>query len=155
MATHASILAWRIPTDRGAWWAMVHGNPVGEGTTRRGTATPVHRPQRPAGSTHSSTRGLRPPEQLPNNMAPAASQDLLSLPGCHRFLHKLSKRVLPLGLCTGCSFCLELCQPFSRSSSSSLRSLGSYPDLPSESRPVFLMMYSAYKLNKQGNNIQP
>ena len=27
-------------------------------------ATPVHRPQRPAGSTHSSTRGLRPPEQL-------------------------------------------------------------------------------------------
>ena len=28
------------------------------------TATPVHRPQRPARSTHSSTRGLRPPEQL-------------------------------------------------------------------------------------------
>ena len=27
-------------------------------------ATPVHRPQRPAGSTHSSTGGLRPPEQL-------------------------------------------------------------------------------------------
>ena len=24
------------------------GNPVGEGTTRRGTDTPVHRPQRPA-----------------------------------------------------------------------------------------------------------
>ena len=38
--------------------------PVGEGTTRRGTATPVHRPQRPAGSTHSSTSCLRPPEQL-------------------------------------------------------------------------------------------
>ena len=38
------------------------GNPVGEGTTRRGTATPVHRPQRPVGATHSSTRGLRPPE---------------------------------------------------------------------------------------------
>ena len=37
---------------------------MGEGTTRRGTATPVHRPQRPAGSTHRSTRGLRPPEQL-------------------------------------------------------------------------------------------
>ena len=27
----------------------------------KGTATPVQRPQRPAGSTHSSTRGLRPP----------------------------------------------------------------------------------------------
>ena len=25
MAIHSSILAWRIPTDRGAWWATVHG----------------------------------------------------------------------------------------------------------------------------------
>ena len=25
MATHSSILAWRIPMDRGAWWAMVLG----------------------------------------------------------------------------------------------------------------------------------
>ena len=25
MATHTSILAWRIPMDRGAWWATVHG----------------------------------------------------------------------------------------------------------------------------------
>ena len=25
MATHSSILAWRIPTDRGALWATVHG----------------------------------------------------------------------------------------------------------------------------------
>ena len=25
MATHSSILAWRIPKDRGAWWAIVHG----------------------------------------------------------------------------------------------------------------------------------
>ena len=24
-ATHSSILAWRISTDRGAWWATVHG----------------------------------------------------------------------------------------------------------------------------------
>ena len=24
MATHSSILAWRIPMDRGAWWATVH-----------------------------------------------------------------------------------------------------------------------------------
>ena len=23
-ATHSSVLAWRIPMDRGAWWAMVH-----------------------------------------------------------------------------------------------------------------------------------
>ena len=25
MATHSSILAWRIPMDRGAWWATGHG----------------------------------------------------------------------------------------------------------------------------------
>ena len=25
MATHFSILAWRIPVDRGPWWATVHG----------------------------------------------------------------------------------------------------------------------------------
>ena len=24
MATYSSILVWRIPVDRGAWWAMVH-----------------------------------------------------------------------------------------------------------------------------------
>ena len=24
MATHSCILAWRIPMDRGAWWAAVH-----------------------------------------------------------------------------------------------------------------------------------
>ena len=25
MATHSSILAWKSPMDRGAWWATVHG----------------------------------------------------------------------------------------------------------------------------------
>ena len=25
MATQSSIVAWRIPMDRGAWWATVHG----------------------------------------------------------------------------------------------------------------------------------
>ena len=25
MATHSSVLTWRIPMDTGAWWAMVHG----------------------------------------------------------------------------------------------------------------------------------
>ena len=27
LATHSSILAWRIPMDRGAWWAIVQGVP--------------------------------------------------------------------------------------------------------------------------------
>ena len=43
---------------------LFEGNPVGEGTKRRGTDTPMHLLETPAGSTHSSTRGLRPPEQL-------------------------------------------------------------------------------------------
>ena len=25
MVTHSSILTWRIPMDKGAWWATVHG----------------------------------------------------------------------------------------------------------------------------------
>ena len=25
MTTHSSILAWRIPMDRGVWWATVYG----------------------------------------------------------------------------------------------------------------------------------
>ena len=25
MTTHSSILTWRIPMDRGAWWAAIHG----------------------------------------------------------------------------------------------------------------------------------
>ena len=25
MATYSNIFAWRIPMDRGAWWATVHG----------------------------------------------------------------------------------------------------------------------------------
>ena len=32
MATHSSFLAWRIPMDRGAWWATVHG--VAQSQTR-------------------------------------------------------------------------------------------------------------------------
>ena len=32
MAAHSTILAWRIPMDRGAWWATVRG--VAESQTR-------------------------------------------------------------------------------------------------------------------------
>ena len=30
MATYSSILAWRIPMDRGAWWAAIHGVEKGQ-----------------------------------------------------------------------------------------------------------------------------
>ena len=29
MTTHSSILTWGVPTDRGDWWATVHGVTVG------------------------------------------------------------------------------------------------------------------------------
>ena len=35
MATHASILGWRIPMDRGAWRATVHGVAKESDTTER------------------------------------------------------------------------------------------------------------------------
>ena len=45
MATHSSILAWRIPRDRGAWQATVHGVPKGQ-------------TQQKQLSTHTCTHGL-------------------------------------------------------------------------------------------------
>ena len=33
MAIHFSILAWRLPMDRGAWWVTVHG--VAQSQTRQ------------------------------------------------------------------------------------------------------------------------
>ena len=39
---------------------LFEGNPVDEGTTQRGTDTLVHRLEKPAGSTYSSTSGLSP-----------------------------------------------------------------------------------------------
>ena len=40
MATHSTILAWRIPMDRGAWWATVYGIAKGSDVTeRRSTST--------------------------------------------------------------------------------------------------------------------
>ena len=37
MATHSNILAWRIPMDRGAWWAT-----VGVQRVRHNSATFTH-----------------------------------------------------------------------------------------------------------------
>ena len=41
MVTHSSILAWRIPVDRGACWAIVHGATESDTTERMSTSTSV------------------------------------------------------------------------------------------------------------------
>ena len=38
MPTHSSILAWEIPIDRGALWAVVHGGCKEQDLTRHSTA---------------------------------------------------------------------------------------------------------------------
>ena len=37
MATHSNILAWKIPMDRGAWWATVYGVTNSQMTERLST----------------------------------------------------------------------------------------------------------------------
>ena len=40
MATHSSILAWRIPTDRRAWWASPWGLKESDTTEQLSTHNP-------------------------------------------------------------------------------------------------------------------
>ena len=42
MATHSSILAWKNPKDRGAWWATVHGVTKSQMTEQLNTTTPTN-----------------------------------------------------------------------------------------------------------------
>ena len=42
MVTHSSILAWRIPMDRGAWQATVHGVSKSNTTEQLSTAQDVN-----------------------------------------------------------------------------------------------------------------
>ena len=42
MATHSSILAWRTPTDRGAWWVIVRGVAESDMSERLSTAHTEH-----------------------------------------------------------------------------------------------------------------
>ena len=49
VATHSSILAWRIPMDRGAWWVTVHG--IVKSWTR---------PEQPSTAQHRRLRTLVP-----------------------------------------------------------------------------------------------
>ena len=59
MTTHPSILAWRIPVDRGAWRAAVHGGGKESDTTER-LSTAQHRADElplSRGIAHTTGRG--------------------------------------------------------------------------------------------------
>ena len=65
LATHSSILAWRTPMDRGAWWATYSP----QGHKERGTTetTPTHRKTGPGrGVTFWSYRLCQPYSKASN-----------------------------------------------------------------------------------------
>ena len=43
IATHSSILAWRIPMDRGTWQATIHGVAESDMTERLGIAYNIYK----------------------------------------------------------------------------------------------------------------
>ena len=61
MATHSSILAWRIPMDRGTWWTVVHE--VAKSQTGRSTAQHITFKQEGIMLSHSLELWLQHPNQ--------------------------------------------------------------------------------------------
>ena len=82
MAPHSSTLAWKIPMDRGAWWATVHG--VAKSLTRLSDFTftfHFHALEKEMAS-HSSTLAWR----IPGMGEPGGLQSM----GSHRVRHDWS-----------------------------------------------------------------
>ena len=153
MAPHSSTLVWKIPMDRGAWWAAVHG--VTKSRTQLSHFTFIfhfHALEKEM-TTHSSVLAWRIP-------GTGESGGLLSM-GWHRVGHDWSDLAAAAAALT---FIKRL---FISSSLSAIRMVSSaylrllifllailIPACASSS-PAFLMMHSADKLNKQGDYIQP
>ena len=66
MATHSSILVWKIPMDRGAWWAAVHG--VAKSRTRLSDQA-QHSSGRRAGKGVGDQRGATGSPEIMNGVS--------------------------------------------------------------------------------------
>ena len=81
-ATHSSILAWRTPTDRGAWWASIHG--VSKSQTRpKQLSTHTH--------AHRSNAGAETKISISTSLFPGALWETRRKLICFtqvRFIHK-------------------------------------------------------------------
>ena len=66
LTTHSSIFAWRIPLDRGAWWATVHG--FAKSRTRLSNQVHTH--------THTHTQCLTGPAYLTEHAEPHLCRQL-------------------------------------------------------------------------------
>ena len=71
MATHSSILAWRIPRDGGAWWAAIYG--VAQSRTQLKRLSSSSSSRVPASLRQSSRafpKPLNAPPALPRSLPP-------------------------------------------------------------------------------------
>ena len=74
MANNSSILAWRVPKDRGAWWAAVHGVAksqalLSDEAHTLSTESSDSDPSLPLLQDHTCSRHLFPPLSLADNCA--------------------------------------------------------------------------------------
>ena len=88
MVTHSSILAWRIPMDRGAWQATVHG--AAKSRTQLFSFTLIALPH---DSPFRASPGLLPHYLLPRIFPTQGSNP--GLPHCRQILYHLSHQGSP------------------------------------------------------------
>ena len=83
MATHSSVLAWRIPGTRGAWWAAVYGVAQSRTQLKRLSSSSSSAMEKAKAKVEQSkwVRGVRKVVSILNRMIIEAS---LGLPWCLR-----------------------------------------------------------------------
>ena len=83
-ATHSSILAWRIPVDRGAWQVTVHGVTESDTTEQLSTAQALYNSSNPLLSVNTVIGFLQGLSSKESACNAEAAGDLGSIPGSGR-----------------------------------------------------------------------